>query len=39
MSETKDEQQLPSAEKLLAECPDDVDVFEVPKVDGIEQLC
>jgi hypothetical protein len=35
----KDEQQLPSAEKLLAECPDDVDVFEVPKVDGIEQLC
>jgi hypothetical protein len=42
MSETlwrKDEQQLLSAEKLLVECPDDVDVFEVPTVDGIEQLC
>jgi hypothetical protein len=42
MSETlwkKDEQQLPSVEKLLAEYPDDVDVFQVPKVDGVEQLC
>jgi hypothetical protein len=35
----KDERQLPSAKKLLAECLDDVDVFEVPKVDDIEQLC
>lgn len=36
MSETlwrKDDQQLPSAEKLLAEYPDDVDIFEVP-VEG-----
>ena len=34
----KDEQQLPSAEKLLAEFPNEVDVFDLPKVDGVEQL-
>ena len=41
MSETiwkKDEQQLPSAEKLLTEFPDEVDVFDLPKVDSVEQL-
>ena len=41
MSETiwkKDEQQLPSAEKLLAEFPDEVNVFDLLKADGVEQL-
>jgi hypothetical protein len=35
----KDELWLPSAEKLLSEYLDDVDIFNVPKVDGVEQLC
>jgi hypothetical protein len=42
MSETlwrREEDQLLSAEKLLVEYPDEVDVLEVPKVDGVEQLC
>ena len=41
MSETiwkKDEQQLPSAEKLLMEFPDEVDVLDLPKADSVEQL-
>ena len=41
MSETiwkKDEQQLPSAEKLLTEFPDEVNVFDLLKADGVEQL-
>jgi hypothetical protein len=35
----KDDEQLPSVEKLLAEFSDDVDIFHMPKVDGVEQLC
>jgi hypothetical protein len=42
MSETlwkRDPLQLPSAEILLKEFGDDVDIFEVNKVEGVEQLC
>jgi hypothetical protein len=42
MSETlwkRDQYQLPSAEMLLKEYPRDVDLFNVPAVDGVEQLC
>ena len=42
MSETlwkRDPLQLPSAEMLLKEFGDDVDVFDVIKAEGVEQLC
>lgn len=42
MSETlwkRDQYQLPSAEILLNEYSDDVDVFNIPVADGVEQLC
>ena len=35
----RDELQFPSAEKLLTEYLDEVDTFDVPKVDGVQQLC
>ena len=42
MSETlwkRDQYQLPSAEILLKEYSDDVDVFDITVADGVEQLC
>ena len=42
MSETlwkRDQYQLPSAEILLKEYSDDIDVFDIPVADGVEQLC
>lgn len=42
MSETlwkRDEQQIASAKVLLAEYPDEVDVFDVDSPEGVEQLC
>ena len=42
MSETlwkRDQYQLPSAKMLLNAYPEDVDLFDVPAVDGVEQLC
>jgi hypothetical protein len=41
MSETlwkQDQYQLSSAKKLLKEYTEDVDLFDVPTVDGVEQL-
>ncbi|KAF7793917.1 hypothetical protein EIP86_005039 [Pleurotus ostreatoroseus] len=35
----KDPDQLPSAQKLLAEFGDEVDVFDVKPAEGVEQLC
>jgi hypothetical protein len=35
----RDKMQLPSAELLLKEFGDDVDIFDLPKGDGVEQLC
>lgn len=35
----RDHQQLPSAEILLEEYGDDVDVFEIEVEDGVQQLC
>lgn len=35
----RDHLQLPSAEILLKEFRDDVDVFDIPVADGIQQLC
>jgi hypothetical protein len=35
----KDQLQLPSARKLLLEFKNEVDVFEIPVAEGIEQLC
>lgn len=35
----RDHLQLPSAEILLKEFGDDVDVFDIPVADGIQQLC
>ena len=34
----RDDLQLPSAEILLQEYSDKVNVFDLPKVDGMEQL-
>ena len=42
MSETlwkRDQYQLTSAEILLNEYSADVDVFEIPVAEGVEQLC
>jgi hypothetical protein len=42
MSETlwkRDPLQLPSATMLLRELDDDIDVFAMNKVEGVEQLC
>lgn len=41
MSETmwkRDKMQLPSAEALLKEFPEDVEVFDIEVADGVEQL-
>lgn len=41
MSETlwkRDRMQLISAKKLLEEYQDDVDTFDLPEIDGVEQL-
>ncbi|KAJ7829515.1 hypothetical protein B0H14DRAFT_3717388 [Mycena olivaceomarginata] len=35
----RDDLQLPSAEKLLQEFGDDVDVFDVHPAEGVDQLC
>lgn len=35
----RDKMQLPSAETLLKELGDEVDVLAVPPADGVEQLC
>src|SRR5882724_5941213 len=35
----RDELQLPSAEKLLTEYSDDIDISDASKVDGFQQLC
>ena len=35
----KDQMQLPSAEILLKDYSDDVDVFDIEKIEGVEQLC
>jgi hypothetical protein len=34
----RDDLQLPSAETLLGEFSDEVNIFDLPKVDGMEQL-
>jgi len=42
MSETlwkRDQYQLSSAETLLREYSDEVDIFDIPIADGVEQLC
>ncbi|KAF7966149.1 hypothetical protein HWV62_39928 [Athelia sp. TMB] len=42
MSETlwrRGDMQLPSAKILLGEYPEDVDVFNIPVAEGVEQLC
>jgi len=42
MSETlwrRDKEQLPSAETLLREFSDDVDVFDIEVEEGVQQLC
>jgi hypothetical protein len=42
MSETlwqRDKEQLPSAETLLREFGDDVDVFDIEVEEGVQQLC
>jgi hypothetical protein len=42
MSETlwrSDKEQLPSAETLLREFGDDVDVFDIEVEEGVQQLC
>jgi hypothetical protein len=35
----RDQLQLPSAEILLREFGDDVDIFDIPVPDGVQQLC
>jgi hypothetical protein len=35
----RDQYQLPSAKILLKEYSNDVDIFDIPVAEGIEQLC
>ena len=35
----RDELQLPPSEKLPTDYSDDVNIFDVPKVDGVQKLC